>query len=498
MATTDTLARDTRRRLRAATVGAAGKAARAFETATHTAPADIVGMARDLVAPTPHPLSDPPPGSRLKAVPGDPGEPILGGVRSLSGDRASWGMEQHRRFGNLWWTMVIGRRFVNVTGGDATKQVLINRDNEFSQDGWVELIGHFFGGGLMLRSFGEHLDHRRIMQSAFTKSQLAGYLAGMDERIQQDVAEWEDGTHLMYRKLKDLGLRVATDVFLGMELPPSRRQEVLASFHAQARAPLAAIRMDLPLTQWGAGRSGYDHIQRFFRDAIEDKRANPGPDLFSAMVHAEDDDGEVFTDQQLVEHMNFLWFAAHDTTNLAMTMMSWAFAAHPEWQDRAREESLAVGDGPLTADDLEKLPAIDLVMKEAMRLWPPVPAALRRAEVETSIDGHHIPKGTWLHVFPVVTHRMEEYWTDPDTFDPTRFEEGREEHKAHSHCYTPFGAGAHKCLGFAFAQMEAAAVFHRLLRTHRLELVEEGYEPPMTWTGLPEPTDELPLRVTRL
>ena len=498
MPSAETLVRDSRRRLRAATVGSVGKATRALNTAANTTPSTMASVARDMVAPSAHPLSDPPAGSRLRPVMGDAEEPLVGAVRPMSTDRVAWGMAKQRQYGNLWWTMLVGRRFVNVTGAEATKQVLINRDNEFSQDGWVELIGHFFGGGLMLRSFGEHLDHRRIMQSAFTRPRLAGYLAGMDRRIQQDVAAWDEGTHRMYRKLKDLGLRVATDVFLGMELPAHRRQQILSSFHAQARAPLSALRVDLPLTLWGAGRSGFDHVSRFFRDAIPDKRDNPGDDLFSAMVHAQDDDGQVFTEQQLVEHMNFLWFAAHDTTNLAMTMMSYAFAAYPEWQERAREESLALGDGPLTPDDLSELTAIDLVMKEAMRLWPPVPAGLRQAEVETSIDGYHIPKGTWLHVFPVVTHRLDDYWTDPNTFDPTRFEPPREEHRAHSHCYTPFGGGVHKCLGFAFAEMEAKAVFHRLLRNHRLELVEDGYEPPMGWAGLPEPLDELPLRVTSL
>ena len=180
MPTTQTLVRDTRRRLRAATVGAAGKAARALDTATHSTPATIASLARDMVAPSSHPLSDPPPASGLRPVLGQAEEPLLGAIRPMTTERVDWGMERQREYGNLWWTMIAGRRFVYVTGGDATKQVLINRDKEFSQDGWVELIGHFFGGGLMLRSFGEHLDHRRIMQSAFTQSRLAGYLAGMD------------------------------------------------------------------------------------------------------------------------------------------------------------------------------------------------------------------------------------------------------------------------------------------------------------------------------
>ena len=496
MPTLTDLGRDTRRRLRGATLGTLHKAASTASNVAAASPGDVALFARDLVAPSTHVLAEPPPGSGLLPVLGDADEPLLGSTRPMSTDRVAWGMDKHARYGNLWWAMLAGRRFVQVTGGDATRQVLINKDKEFSSDGWVELIGKFFGGGLMLMSFGEHLDHRRIMQSAFNPSRLQGYLAGMDRRIVADLATWQDGRHLMYPTLKDLGLRIATDVFLGMELPTPRRQQVLASFHAQARAPLAKLRIDLPLTQWGAGRSGYDHVLAFFRDHLVDKRAEPGDDLFSAMVHARDEGGATFTDEEIVRHMNFLWFAAHDTTNLAMTMMAWAFAAHPAWQERAREEALALGDGPLRPDDLQHLEAIDLVMKEVMRLWPPVPAALRQAVVDTSIDGHFIPAGTWLHVFPVVTHRLEEYWEKPDEFDPERFLPPREEHKAHSHAYLPFGGGVHKCIGFAFAEMEAKAVFARLLREFDLS-VPDGYVPPMGWGGLPEPMDRLPVTVTR-
>ena len=493
--------RDTVRRVRGLGDGVRRIATTAVELAGRASVGRATRFVADVAAPRPHPLSTPPPGSGLKPVMGDADDPLVGSTRGLVGDRVAWAMDKHRRYGNLWWAMMAGRRFVFVSGGDASKQVLINADKEFSSDGWVELIGKFFGGGLMLMSFGEHLDHRRIMQSAFTPRRLDGYLAGMDARIRDDLQRnyWDDGEHLLYPQLKDLGLRIATDVFLGMELDRERRTRVLASFHAQARAPLALLRMDLPGTLWGRGRSGYDHVQDFFRANLEAKRHEPGDDLFSAMVLAEDDQGRTFTDEEVVKHMNFLWFAAHDTTNLAMTMMAWAFAAHPEWQQRAREEVEALGladDEPLTRDHLGELTAIDAVMKECMRLWPPVPANLRRAVVETEIDGHHIPKGTWLNVHQPETHRMPEYWTDPEVFDPERFLPPREEHKQHSHCYLPFGGGVHKCLGFAFAEMEAKAVYARLLRTHDLS-VPDGYVPPMAWLGLPEPADRLPVTVTR-
>lgn len=453
---------------------------------------------RDVVRPRPHALATPPRGSGLRPVLGDADEPLVGAARRVTGDRVSWAMEKHARYGDLWWAMIAGRRMVQVTGGPGTEQVLVNADKHFSNDGWVDLIGRFFGGGLMLMSFGEHLDHRRIMQSAFTPARLRGYVEGIDRRVVAELATptWDDGQLLAYPTLKDLGLRIATDVFLGMQLPPDQRRSVLRSFHAQARAPLALLRADVPGTLWGRGRDGYDHVRAVFRAELAAKRAGDGDDLFSALVHATDDEGARFSDDEIVDHMNFLWFAAHDTTNLAVTMMAWAFAASPAWQHRARAEALALGDGPATVDDLAALPTIDLVMREVMRLWPPVPAALRRAVVDTEIDGHWIPADTWLQVFPVATHRQERYWRRPHAFDPARFLPERAEHRAHSHCYTPFGGGVHKCIGFAFAELEARAIFRRLLATHDLSLAP-GHRLDVVWSGLPEPADGMPLLVSR-
>ena len=469
----------------------------AARLATSTSPSDALTWARDVIHPNPHPLATPPPGSGLRPVPGHAGQPLVGGALQMTGDRIDWGMRNHREHGPMWWTHMAGRRFINVVGPDAVKQVLINRDKDFSNEGWQTLIGPFFDRGLMLLSFGEHLDHRRIMQSAFHPRQLDAYLSGMDRRITADLDRaWPTRGEIdMYPRMKDLAMRVAADVFLGVELDKPERAALLEDFHAQARAGTEWLRLDLPFTLWGRGRDGYDHVTAFFRDQLEDKRTGDGDDLFSAMVRARDEDGATFSDEEIVRHMNFLWFAAHDTTTLAMAMMAWGFAAHPEWQDRARAESRAVGDGPLRPEDLDKLDAIDLVMKEVMRLWPPVPAMLRQAVRDTALDGHFVPKGTYLHVMSPVTHRMEEYWKEPDAFDPARFEPGREEHKAHSHVYYPFGAGAHKCIGFAFAELETKAMWHRLLLTRRFT-VADGYEPPMGWKALPEPMDGLPVTVS--
>ena len=491
--------RHTRRRVAATSRVLAAAPTGMLHTVARTTPGDAITAARDLLAPYDHALADPPHGSGLRPVPGHAGQPLVGALRHLTGDRLRWHQDQYAQYGPVFWTHMAGRRGVIVAHPDHIGQILLNTDKDFSNEGWQELIGKFFDRGLMLLSFDEHLDHRRIMQAAFQRDRLAGYLAGMDRRISADLRDtWPtEGTTTVYRRMKDLAMRVAADVFLGADLDKRSRQKLLAGFHAQPRAVTEALRLDLPWSLWGRGRNGYDDVTRWIRSQIPAKRDGDGRDLFSAMVHARDNNDQTFSDDDIVRHMNFMWFASHDTTTLAMAIMAWGFAAHPKWQDRAYEESASIGDRPLEPGDLDRLTAIDLVMKESMRLWPPVPAMIRRAVRDTSIGDYFVPADTFIAVMNPATHRLKEFWDDPEAFDPARFEGARSEHKRHRHMYVPFGAGAHKCIGYAFAEIEAKTLWHRLLLTRRFDLIEPGYQPPMGWKALPEPLDDLPVRVSR-
>ncbi len=159
------------------------------------------------------------------------------------------------------------------------------------------------------------------------------------------------------------------------------------------------------------------------------------------MVHARDDNGQTFSDDDIVHHMNFMWFASHDTTTPAMAIMAWGFAAHPNWQDRAYEESASIGD-------------------------------------------YFVPADTFIAVMNPATHRLEGFWDDPEAFDPARFEGARSERARTSASGTPS------------LRSKPRPLWHRLLLTRRFDLVVPGYQPPMGWKALPEPLDDLPVRVS--
>jgi cytochrome P450 len=195
--------------------------------------------------------------------------------------------------------------------------------------------------------------------------------------------------------------------------------------------------------------------------------------------------------------MIFLIMAAHDTSSVTVSAAAYYLGKHPEWQERARAESLARGDRPLNVAELKELRTLDLVIRETLRLVPPVPGPIRRTVKDTELLGHHIPAGTMIAIGTWVTHLLPELWTDPLRFDPERFAEPRREDRRHRFAWLPFGGGVHKCIGMHFGMLEVKTVLDAMLRRYRWSYPDD-YEVRWGFTSLPFPRDNLPISLAPL
>jgi cytochrome P450 len=442
----------------------------------------------------PRDLSAPPPGSDLKPVSGDRGLPLLGHSLEMLRLGVRYGLRRYETHGPISWVRAFGVTMVSAAGPDAAQEVLSNKDKAFSQQGWTYFIGPFFNRGLMLLDFDEHLYHRRLMQQAFTAERLAAYLDRVGDVARAGIAGWAPGTGFaVYPALKRLTLDIATTIFMAADLGADSSR-LTRAFVDTVRAGTALIR--LPVGRWGAGLRGRRVLEDYFRRSLPAKRASDSDDLFAALCHARTDDGETFTDADVVNHMIFLMMAAHDTSTITTSAVAYYLGKHPEWQDRVRAESLALGDGPLDIPALDRLHALDLVIKESLRLVAPVPTLVRKTVRDTGLLGHHVPADTLVVVTPWVNHLLEEYWPDPRRFDPERFAADRREDKVHRLAWMPFGGGVHKCIGMHFGMYEVKSLVHELVR--RFEwTVPPGYEVRWDPTALPIPTDGLPVTLRR-
>ncbi len=211
---------------------------------------------------------------------------------------------------------------------------------------------------------------------------------GADEDDDEDVVsqvianDWvvNDARFLLYPAMKELTLDIASMVFMGHE--PGTDHELLtkvnSAFTTTTRAGYAVIRTSVPPFTWWRGLKARELLENYFTERVNERRGKEGNDLLTVLCQTEDEDGERFTDEDVVNHMIFLMMAAHDTSTSTVTTMAYNLAGHPEWQQRCREESDRLGDGPLDIDSLEKLESLDLVINESIRLVTPVQWAMRR------------------------------------------------------------------------------------------------------------------------
>ncbi len=443
-------------------------------------------------APPINPEHQPP--KYLCTIPGDGGKPLIGYTLEFMKDPIDMLHKRYQRYGEISWVNVFGIRMIQMIGPDATQFVFMNKNNIFSNNqGWDFFIGKFFHRGIMLLDFEEHRWHRRIMQQAFNKPVLKAYIQRMNPQIELGIQQLSHKKKLnILPTIKQLTLNLATDVFMGGKLG-KESDKINHAFIHTVKAGTAIIRTPVPGLRWKKGLDSRKVLEEFFYARIAEKRKSHEDDMFSVLCRAETEDGDRFTDDDIVNHMIFLMMAAHDTSTITLSTMFYHLAKNPEWQEKIREESRALGKQHLDYDDLDKMTAISLVMKEALRMCPPVPSIPRKTVKDCEFKGFKIPKGSMINIFPYFNGHMEDYWKSPETFDPERFSDDRREDKIHPYAWAPFGGGAHKCIGLHFADLQIKAIMHQMVLNYRWS-VDKNYEMPLDTTSLPVPKDGLPVR----
>jgi cytochrome P450 len=432
----------------------------------------------------------------LAHIPGQPKQkiPFLYTLQFLK-DPLGHTRRNYEAYGSVFRRGDFGGWGVTLIGPDANELVLFNKDRAFSSEqGWNPVLEHVFPRGLMLMDDPEHRVHRKTLGVAFKPEPMRHYLGALNDGIARGIAGWPEEMKF-YPAIKQLTLDLAASSFLGIAWGPEAAK-INRAFVDMVAASIGIIRSPIPGTAMWRGVKGRKFMCEFFGREIPNRRGREGDDFFTQFCNARNDDGELLTDQEVIDHMNFLMMAAHDTLTSSLTSTVYYLAKNPEWQDWAREEVLAYGDGPLTYERLGELERVEMCFKEAMRLNAPVPGIPRRAVKEFVFGNHRIPAGTHIGVNPMLTHRLPEIWPDPDRFDPTRFTAEASKGR-HKYAWVPFGGGGHMCLGLHFAYMQAKSFFFELLRERRIS-VADGYEADFQMFPMPKPRDGLPLRLERL
>jgi cytochrome P450 len=439
----------------------------------------------------------------LDAIPGDDGWPVVGTTLMQLANPDRFARAMVARYGPVYRTRSFGRRGVELVGPDANELLLFDRERLFSSEqGWGPLLNLLFPRGLMLMDHEAHRIDRRALQVAFKPEPMKAYCDLLNRDIATFTQAWSQGAERfelrLYDAIKALTLQTAATSFLGLPLGPEA-DRLGRAFTAMVQAAVAPIRRPLPLTRMGRGVAGRRMLVTWFTRLLEQRRADPGQDMFSQFARATREDGSLLPADVVVDHMIFLLMAAHDTITSSFTTLIWQLAKDQHWQERLRAEALAAAGGagrPLPHARLAQLELTELAFKEALRIMPPVPALPRRALRDFTFMGHRIPAGTNVGINPALVHTDPALWPDPDRFDPLRFTPDNVAGR-HKYAWVPFGGGAHMCLGLHFATMQTRILAHHILTRYRIS-ARPGYAPRWQVWPIPRPRDGLQLELRRI
>ena len=429
---------------------------------------------------------------KLGHIPGPRTVPFIGKTISFGVDPYGTYFDQVARFGDVFRMTVFGETWAVLAGPDALEHVYMNRDGIFSAQNGLKAFAPIFSGGLLHRDDLDHRAHRRVMQTAFRVPALKNYLHLMNGEIMRLLDDWPTNTKVKFApRIKELTLRLGAHVFMGVT-DAAEVARVNAAFVQEVGATSALIRKPLPFTKMGRGVAARKVLSDDFRRLIATRKATGGNDFFSQLCIAQDDDGQAWSDQDIVDHFNFLLVAAHDAVTGALTAMIWALAQNQSLQDRVHAEIASLDNGQLSYEDLDKLDLTDRVYREALRRFAPSAFTARAIMADTEWHGHRLPRGTNVVICPGPVMMTPEIFPEPRLFDPDRYKADRAEDRKHKFAWSPFGGGAHKCIGLHFSTIQVKAFMVQFLQRYRVEMDVDD-RPKWREIPTPVPTNGLPV-----
>jgi cytochrome P450 len=433
-------------------------------------------------------------GDDLAHIPGEDGKPFFGTTLEQLRNPHAFARRMHARYGPVFRIRSFGGRTVTLLGPDANELILFDRDRIFSSEqGWGPMLNLLFPRGLMLMDFEKHRAHRKTLSVAFKPEPMRRYAEALDRGIAERVPQMAGREIRFYDEIKQLTLDLAATSFLGIPFGPEATR-VNRAFFDMVQATVGVVRTPLPFTRMRRGVKGRDYLLDYFGSAVAARRTGTGDDIFSQICRATKEDGSLLTDDEIVDHINFLMMAAHDTITSSLTSMIDLLSRNPDWEEKLRAEMLGLGlaGAALPHDRIDELVLTDYAFKETLRMIPPVPSIPRRAVKPFSFGGYDFPAGTLVGAAVAFTHQMPDIWDDPARFDPMRFtpEAVRARHKF---AWVPFGGGAHMCLGLHFAYLQAKLFLYHLLTNYRITRADRGETRWQYWP-IPKPKDGLPIR----
>ena len=409
--------------------------------------------------------------------PGPRGLPLLGNTHQfLRRNPLDWFSALESQYGDVVQVKIVGQRVILPTNPQDVEHVLVTNNRNYLKGGFQKLVTRsLLGNGLVLAEGDEWRSHRREMEPAFHPDRMPQYGQVIRTHIDRVVERWSPGDVVdLEREMKQLTLNIIVDALFGIDLaddswglePAFNR--ILAHYERISQTYLY-VPERLPTPENRAYRRALGTLDAAVEKIITSyRRGNiQRPTVLDQLVEGETE----LSDKEIRDEIVTLLVAGHETTALMLTFTGYLLGRHTDVAERVAQEARADSEIPLMKR-VEKTPVLDRVLKESLRLYPPVFGIFREPIDDDVLGGYRVPSGSIVALNQWVAHRNEEVFENPNSFHPERWTE-QFEAELPAGAYFPFAAGPRRCIGERFAMMEAKMILTQLLASYDFTLVSK-------------------------
>lgn len=419
----------------------------------------------------------------LPLPPGPSGSLLAGSAHEFKQDSLGFFEELQREFGNVVPFRVFTFPCLFLNEPDLINELLVSNQANFTKDAALRNNRVFFGNGLLSSEGDLWKRQRRLASPAFSPRRLEPYGQVMVDFTRETLNHWRDGSTVdIEHEMMNLTLRIASKTLFDLDMEQDNKAFEEALTRAgkllgdrMNNAFLLILPESIPFPTNVHMKEAVKEIDNVIYDLIKKRRngAEERSDLLSLLVASRDEDGTSMNEKQIRDEVFTLFFAGHETTALTLTWTLYLLAQNPDVERQLLEEIKQVlsGNSP-TVKDYPRLKFTEKVIKESMRLRPPVWALGREAARDCTLGNYPIKKGTSVMVSQWVMHRDERYFADPLQFKPERWTVEFAE-SIPKFAYFPFGGGPRICIGNSFAMLEAVLILAAIVQRFELKTASD-------------------------
>lgn len=416
----------------------------------------------------------------LKDAPNMPGGlPWLGHITSFARNPYHFMKRVSDAAGEVVSFTLMGQRVVLLTGDEASRLFYRSTDDEVDQSAAYKLMTPIFGQGLVFDAPNAKKNEQlRMLMPVLKIDAMRTHSSKVVQEVEDITADWGDSGEIdLVSFMAQLTINTASHCLLGKEFRYELTDEFSEIYHDLEKGihPLAFHFPNLPLPRFKKRDQARVRLEELVGEIVEKRKhlTEKPSDMLQSLIDAEYKNGEKLTHNEITGLLVAAIFAGHHTSSGTAAWVLLELLKHPHLYRQSQQEldDLLGAEGEVTFDNLRQVPTLENVLKEVLRLHPPLILLMRQVLVDgLHVKGFKINKDDMLWACPPVTHRMSKHFPNPEVFDIERYNDERKEDR-NLMAYQPFGGGKHKCSGNAFATFQIKAIFAVLLRRYDFELV---------------------------